>query len=316
MPPAALEFGAGVMTAAGQIAAALSDARREGRGWRCRCPLHGGRSLTLRDGSGGTVLVTCWGGCERLDVLAELRRCEFLAGRTSEHKPRTALPPRQFDAQCEDDTRRVARARAIWDAALPAVRSPVVRYLVSRGITMPPPPTLRWSPRCWHGESRQELPAMVAVVEHVERGIVAVHRTYIRSDGTAKGAFETIKSSLGPIRGGAVRLGLPRPGEWLAIGEGIETTLAVMMACAMPGWAALSANGIRALNLPPEATHVIICADHDASGVGQRAARDAAQRWLAEGRHVRIVLPPEPGTDFADMLLADVSSTAEVRHVA
>jgi hypothetical protein len=57
-------------------------------------------------------------------------------------------------------------------------------------------------------------------------------------------------------------------------------------------------------------------ADHDASGVGKRAARDAAQRWLAEGRHVRIALPPEPCTDFADMLLADVSSTAEVRNVA
>jgi putative DNA primase/helicase len=75
-----------------------------------------------------------------------------------------------------------------------------------------------------------------------------------------------------------------------------------MAACAMPGWAALSAGGIRALMLPPEATHIIICADHDASGVGQRAADDAAARWLAEGRRVRVALPPEPDTDFADML--------------
>jgi putative DNA primase/helicase len=190
------------------------------------------------------------------------------------------------------------------------------RHLASRGINIPPPATLRWLPRCWHREARQELPAMVAVVEHVERGIVGVHRTYIRSDGTTKGAFEPIKSSLGPIKGGAVRLGVPRPGEWLVIGEGIETTLAVMVACAMPGWAALSAGGIRSLILPPEATHLVICADHDASGVGQRAAHDAAVRWIAEGRRVRIALPPEPGTDFADMLLADVSATAEVRHVA
>jgi len=40
------------MTAA-EIAAALGDARREGRAWRCRCPLQGGRSLVLRDGNGG-----------------------------------------------------------------------------------------------------------------------------------------------------------------------------------------------------------------------------------------------------------------------
>ena len=37
------------MTAA-NIAAVLGDARPEGRAWRCRCPLHGWRSLTLRDG--------------------------------------------------------------------------------------------------------------------------------------------------------------------------------------------------------------------------------------------------------------------------
>ena len=62
------------------IAATLGDARREGRGWRCRCPLHGGHSLVLRDGDDGGVLVTCWGGCDRLDVLAELRRCGLLVG--------------------------------------------------------------------------------------------------------------------------------------------------------------------------------------------------------------------------------------------
>jgi hypothetical protein len=65
---------------AADIAAALADARREGGVWRCRCPLHGGRSLTLRDGNGGRVLVTCWGGCDRLEVLAELRRRGLLDG--------------------------------------------------------------------------------------------------------------------------------------------------------------------------------------------------------------------------------------------
>jgi putative DNA primase/helicase len=68
---------------AADIARALGDARREGRTWRCRCPLHGGRSLTLRNGDGGCVLVTCWGGCNRLDVLAELRRRGLLDGCTT-----------------------------------------------------------------------------------------------------------------------------------------------------------------------------------------------------------------------------------------
>jgi len=60
------------MTAA-EIAAALGDARHEGRNWRCICPVHGGGSLTLRDGRDG-LLVKCWAGCNSGEVLAELRR--------------------------------------------------------------------------------------------------------------------------------------------------------------------------------------------------------------------------------------------------
>jgi hypothetical protein len=78
---------------AASIAAALGGARREGRSWRCRCPLHGGRSLVLRDGYDGCVLVTCWGGCDRLDVLAELRQRGLLGGR-AEYRPRIAAPRR------------------------------------------------------------------------------------------------------------------------------------------------------------------------------------------------------------------------------
>jgi hypothetical protein len=75
------------------IAAALGDARREGHVWRCRCPLHGGRSLTLRDGDARRVLVTCWAGCDRIDVLTELRRRGLLEGR-AEYTPRIISTPR------------------------------------------------------------------------------------------------------------------------------------------------------------------------------------------------------------------------------
>jgi hypothetical protein len=44
---------------AAAIAAALGDARRDGRAWRCRCPLHGGRSLVLRDGDNGRAGGIC-----------------------------------------------------------------------------------------------------------------------------------------------------------------------------------------------------------------------------------------------------------------
>ena len=90
--------------------------------------------------------------------------------------------------------------------------------------------------------------------------------------------------------------------ETLMIGEGVETCLAAMQATAMPAWVALSTSGVAALLLPLEVRRIIILADNDASGAGERAARTAAARWLAEGRRVRIAMPPEPGTDMADVL--------------
>jgi hypothetical protein len=65
-------------TTAAEIAAAL-EGRREGRQWRCLCPIHGGRSLLVRDGDAGRILVFCHGGCETRDVLAELRRSGLIA---------------------------------------------------------------------------------------------------------------------------------------------------------------------------------------------------------------------------------------------
>jgi hypothetical protein len=67
------------MKAAREIAIALGDATREGRNWRCRCPLHDGISLTLADGQNGKLLVTCFGGCRSKDVLSELRRRGLLS---------------------------------------------------------------------------------------------------------------------------------------------------------------------------------------------------------------------------------------------
>jgi phage/plasmid primase-like uncharacterized protein len=161
---------------------------------------------------------------------------------------------------------------------------------------------------------------MVALVEHVQSGPVAVHVTYLRSDGRGKADIpkEEQRACFGPVKGGAVRLGEVRWDTLLCVAEGIETALAVVTACGMPAWAALSAGGICALVLSPQATQVVIAADRDASGVGQRAAHAAAARWLAEGRRVRIALPPELGTDMADVLTASGASPHVTggRHVA
>jgi hypothetical protein len=235
-------------------------------------------------------------------VLAELRRRGLLEGST-DYAPRIISTPR-----ATDNKSRTGRALGIWRRANDGADTIARRYLASRGIALDNwPPSLRFHARCPlprddGGNLVSPLPAMVALVEHVQRGPVAVHATYLKADGTGKARIGKTKAIFGPVFGAAVRFGTPCAGQWLVIAEGIETALSVAVASAMPAWAALSATGIKNLMLPREASHVVICADNDASGTGERAAHDAAARWLAEGRRVRVALPPEPGTDFNDVL--------------
>ena len=119
---------------------------------------------------------------------------------------------------------------------------------------------------------------------------------------------------LGKTGGGAVRLAPLGDSGVLALSEGIETGLAAMTA--IPGlavWATLSTSGLEQVQLPAQATRVIILADNDTSGAGLRAAEATAQRLRAEGREVAIAMPPEAGHDFNDLLLR--AGPAAVRAV-
>jgi putative DNA primase/helicase len=298
-----------------EIAMMLGKARREGRNWRCCCPLHGGRSLMLRDGEGGRLLVKCWGGCDSLAVLLELRRRGLLDAPIFGYAPRGAGPV------CRDDS-RTAGALRNWRKASAPTGTIVEIYLASRGIALAEiPPSLRFHPSCpcpkHNGNLVPPLPAMVALVEHVAHGVTGVHCTYLRQDGSRKAEIpmHQQRACFGRVGGGAIRFGIPRPGNWFAVGEGIETTLSIVVTCSMPAWAAISATGIEKLILPPEATHVVICADNDANGRGQRAARTAAQRWLGEGRRVKVAMPPETGTDFNTMLHHSTATARGGSHV-
>ena len=130
--------------------------------------------------------------------------------------------------------------RRIWDAAHDARRSPVAAYLAGRDITILPPPTLRWAPACRHPNGIH-LPAMVAKVVNVDGKLIAVHRTFLRPDGSGKANIEPDRAALAPTGGGAVRLA-PAAAR-LTVDEGIETCLSVMQATGETFWAALSTQG-------------------------------------------------------------------------
>jgi hypothetical protein len=200
-------------------------------------------------------------------------------------------------------------ARAMWRDAKPASETFVQTYLVRRGITLPPPPSLRFVPAQKHTDTSLYFPVMLAAVQSPSGEIVAVHRTFLAIDGTKKASVSRPKMMLGPCMGNAVRLGPVAPR--LAVTEGIENALSV--AQSHPGlsvWSALSACGMEKIILPPEVREVILCADRGERG--ESAARQAAKRFIEEKRVAKIVLPPEPHDDFNDVLMAQTRCPVEI----
>ena len=288
---------------AGRLASALGG-RRSGDGWAARCPAHDDRtpSLAIRQTEEGNVLVHCHAGCDQ-ELLIEALRDRGLW-------PSRAAGRRVGRRRCDLPVPK-ARSDAglsIWAASVSASGSLVEAYMRARGIEARSYPRIRFHPALRH-PSRSTWPAAVALVtQGRDDSAVAIHRTFLTRDGSAKAPVHPAKMMLGPCRGGAVRLGGIEAPPRLLVGEGIETCLAAMQATGLPAWAALSTSGMRRLELPPAVREVIVLADGD--DAGEAAARECAYRWHRQGRRVRIARAPA-GLDFNDVLLGRVASQEE-----
>jgi putative DNA primase/helicase len=144
---------------------------------------------------------------------------------------------------------------------------------------------------------------MIASIVDIDGHLTGTHATYLRADGSGKADFprsDLQRECRGVVRGGAIRLAEHDPTRPLIIAEGIETTLSAMEILDLPGWAAISANGVATIELPPAMRNVVVAADHDAAG--RRNAGAAMRRWRGEGRVVHAVLPSVAGFDFNDLL--------------
>ncbi len=252
-------------------------------------------ALTLRDGHDGRLLLHCKkSDCAFLDVLAA-------AGlRPGGYTPPDAATIARRRAEEEADAaRRGEQAKRLWREAVPITGTLAETYLRGRGITCDLPSSLRFHPDCWHGPTAKRYPAMVAEVQGTE--FFAVHRTYLRADGTGKANIAPPKAMLGSTRGGAVRLA-DGP-QRLVVGEGIESTLSLASGI-LEGpaaiWAALSTSGLRGLCLPAQPGRLTIAFDGDYAG--REAAHDLAARADPLGWRVDF-LDPGTGRDFNDILM-------------
>ncbi|MRX49903.1 hypothetical protein GI374_05435 [Paracoccus sp. S-4012] len=266
------------------------------------CPAHGDKrpSLTLADAPDRRLLLSCKAGCSFMEVLTALRDRGLVDRHDRPQPPSTSEIARRKAEDEAEAVRRERQALSVWREALPVHGTVAETYLRGRGITCTLPDSLRFHPACWHGATIQRLPALVARVDGLPR--LAVHRTYLRADGTGKAEVDPPKAMLGAALGGAVCL-CEAEGP-LVVAEGVETALSLasgLLRTPATVWAALSAAGVAGLRLPEGIPHrLTIAADGDTAG--RKATHKLAECATALGWAVSLLPAPE-GRDWNDILM-------------
>ena len=165
-------------------------------------------SLSLRDGDDGKVLLHCFGGCDPLDIIAELQRRDLWPKRNERREwPPPPIRPKPKKLQDPDNA---ARAREIWHEATDPRGTTVTTYLSSRGLTLPDDiagRVIRFHSDCPFAGTRH--PCLIARFSPIQNDLdpeqppSAIHR--IRID-KSKFRVEDRKLTLGPAKGQCVKL--------------------------------------------------------------------------------------------------------------
>lgn len=184
-------------------------------------------------------------------------------------------------------------ATRLFASAKPVAGTPAETYLRGRGLAFAAfPSSLRYHPACYYRPDAknilQQWPALLAALSDVNGNITGLMRTYLARDGQGKAPLATPRLGMGDFLGHAVRFS--PAGDALVVGEGLETVLSIKLA--LPGLsaaAALTANHLRAFELPRNLKRLYVAADNDAPGL---AARDVVQaRAERDGIAVTTLLP-------------------------
>lgn len=312
----------------------------------CRCPAHDDHKPSLHVSvQNGRVLVKCHAGCSQDAVIDALKRRGLWPSHGPEIKPERSAKQAEADSQhAEYRQLRTVIAilrKASGDGGFGAPEA----YFRNRGLETPVTAlTLKREEidelaigqveraRLYGDDdpkpkfTQRDRDAIVFPVINGDK-IAAVHLTYLEPErdrrvddkGKARQLIGAAKGGFIPLSGEDLYTA-PR----LVIGEGVESTLSAMQHAGLPGMAAVSASGLKAVKLPRKlfaATEVIVVADNDEPGVS--AANECAKRLTREGYRVRIAIPEGEGADWNDVLrehgaphAADAILSANIVHVS
>jgi putative DNA primase/helicase len=242
-------------------------------------------------------LVRCFAGCDQQQVIEALKQRGLWARCTPPSRRHAPQPA----AAKERRTTKPWAAR-LWAETIAPANTLTDFYLQARGISCAIPPTIRHHRALLYRHEEEVLgrfPAMVAAVTDLITGkLTGVQRIWlspaIDADPVGKlwrrahnGELLKAKKALGDIDGNGVLLGNLSMRHAVFVGEGIETTLSAVSLTGRAGVAAVWAENMPKLRLPPTARLIYVLVDADPTG--EQAARVAAKRWHREGRRVRLV---------------------------
>lgn len=308
-----------------QMIAQALDGRVVGKTVRAPGPGHSKHddslAVALADNDDGFVVTSHAGDDFRecKDYVRErLGLDEFGAGRRELDPDELARRAQsRAEAEAADEAARLSRLKwcaDIWKASVPLSGSIAEMYLGRRlaGFQVPEAiyqsDAIRWNPTLlsFNGKAVPNAAgAMVAkMTDPVTGQGTGIHRTWLTAAGDK--ISRAMAGNAGVCRlwaDDAVTIGL-------AIGEGIETTLAASILFGFsPCWAALDAGNLAAFPVLDGIEALTIFADADAADkrgrrAGTHAAQQCADRWVEAQREIITRVPTGTAkNDFCDMIV-------------
>jgi putative DNA primase/helicase len=196
----------------------------------------------------------------------------------------------------------------ILSRCVPAAGTSVETYFKARGLTLPASADVLFNNDLTHYETKRGYFGIVCRVRFPDGVFTGgIHRTFLKDDCSWHIGGDKAKMMLGPCDYGVIMLAPISPEGALGIGEGVESTTAGMQLFNVPGWAAMSAGGLRKFSkwlvANPGALGIkrlLIFADR--GNDGETAGVDLRNCAAGLGITAEMYLP-SGGDDIADDLL-------------
>jgi putative DNA primase/helicase len=296
----------------------------------CRCPCHddstASLSITVKNGK---ALFNCFADCTQDDLIAKWR--EWGLWGSLARPPSSDAGSESNTSKDEDDAKRTAAAKVIWDNTTRTKqdREKLGRYFrEARGVSVPSGARYMFSN---FTESRELTYNDKPILRDDEEAIVlkiinaktaqfqGCQLTFIdpvRCINVRNDQGKSKRWVLGPLKGGMIDVGgflLPGKCEGVVIvAEGVEKVQAALMIVAgrglNVGGAVSAINNTNMANvvaaLRERCREIILAADNDEQG---RKAAEKAARAAGGACPVRIACPPDPHKDWDGALKAGLA---------